>query len=255
MTLRGRAGSSASSLDCLSLLNLMQFIEKNSFNVRSAVYRLKKNGSPLEFLIFPMIHVGSSEFYREISNRLSSCDLILAEGVKSKRVYLLTLSYRIVKYIRRMDLVTQQDGMRIESFRAKILNADMEGSAFDESWSSLPVLLRARLFIIIPVFVVYLFLFGTRETLARNIALDDLPSSEEILSEDENFEQLDSLIVDERDRKLIEHIARLEDQQIKDFQQVGIIYGARHMRTTIAFLMQKLNYRVVQAEWVKVFDL
>jgi hypothetical protein len=32
-------------------------------------------------------------------------------------------------------------------------------------------------------------------------------------------------------------------------------YGARHMRTTIAFLMQKLNYRVVKAEWVKVFDL
>ena len=63
------------------------------------------------------------------------------------------------------------------------------------------------------------------------------------------------MIVDERDRKLIEHIARLEDQQIKDFQQVGIVYGARHMRTTIAFLMQKLNYRVVQAEWVKVFDL
>jgi hypothetical protein len=233
----------------------MQFIEKNSFNVRSAVYRLKKNGSPLEFLIFPMIHVGSNEFYREISNRLSSCDLILAEGVKSKRVYLLTLSYRIVKYIRRMDLVTQQDGMRIESFRAKILNADMEGSAFDESWSSLPFLLKAQLFIIIPVFVVYLFLFGTREMLAKNIALDDLPSSEEILSEDQNFEQLDSLIVDERDRKLIEHIARLEDQQIKDFQQVGIVYGARHMRTTIAFLMQKLGYRVVKAEWVKVFDL
>jgi hypothetical protein len=154
-----------------------------------------------------------------------------------------------------MDLVTQQDGMRVESFRSKILNADMEGSAFDESWSSLSALLRAQLFIIIPVFVVYLFLFGTREMLAKNIALDDLPSSEEIISEDENFEQLDSLIVDERDRKLIEHIARLEDQQIMNSRQVAIVYGARHMRTTVAFLMQKLNYRVVQAEWVKVFDL
>ena len=233
----------------------MQFIEKNSFNVRSAVYRIKKSGSGLEFLIFPMIHVGSSEFYQEISRRLSSCDLILAEGVKSRRAYLITLSYRIVKHIRRMDLVTQQDGMRVESFRAKIVNADMDGSAFDERWSSLPVLLRAQLFIIIPVFVVYLLLFGTREMLAKNIALDDLPSSEEIISEDEDFEQLDSLIIDERDRKLIEHIARLEDQRTEDSQQVGIVYGARHMRTTIAFLMQKLNYRVVKAEWVKVFDL
>ena len=41
----------------------MQFIEKNSFNVRSAAYRLKKDGSGLEFLLFPMIHVGSKEIY------------------------------------------------------------------------------------------------------------------------------------------------------------------------------------------------
>jgi pheromone shutdown protein TraB len=97
-------------------------------------------------------------------------------------------------------------------------------------------------------------LFGTRETLAANLALDDLPSSEEILSGDEDFEPLDSLIIDERDRILIEHIARLEDQQ-NGARQIGIVYGARHMRNTIRFLMQKLNYRVAKAEWVKVFDL
>lgn len=232
----------------------MQFIEKNSFNVRSVVYRLRKDGSALEFLIFPMIHVGSSEFYDEISRRLASCDLILAEGVKSRRTNLITLSYRIVKHIRRMELVTQQDGMRVESFREKILNADIDGAAFDERWSCLPRSLRVQLIVLVPIFVVYLFFFGTRETLAENIALDDLPTSEEILSEDEDFEPLDSLIVDERDRILIEHIARLEDQQ-KEPKQIGIVYGARHMRTTMRFLMQRLNYRIAKAEWVKVFDL
>lgn len=62
------------------------------------------------------------------------------------------------------------------------------------------VVLRAELFIIIPVHVVYLFLFGTRDTLARNLALEDLPSSAEILLEDDSFEQLESLLVGERDR-------------------------------------------------------
>lgn len=232
----------------------MQFIEKNSFHVRSAVYLLKKDGSALEFLLFPMVHVGSPEFYDEISRRLASCDLILAEGVKSRRVNLLTLSYRIVRHIRRMELVTQQDGMRIESFRAKILNTDIDGAAFDERWSSLPIFLRAQLLVLLPVYVVYLFLFGTRETLAENIALDDLPSSEESLLADEDFELLDSLIIDERDRILIEHVARLEDQQ-NEARQIGIVYGAGHMRSTIRFLMQKLNYRIAKAEWVKVFDL
>ncbi len=233
----------------------MQFIEKNSFNVRSAVYRLKKDGTGLEFLIFPMIHVGSREFYEEVSRRLSTCDLILAEGVKSKRANILTLSYRIVRKIRRMDLITQHEGMKVDGFRERIVNADMEERAFDERWSSLPIILRAQLFIIVPVYVVYLFLFGTRDTLAKNLALEDLPSSEEILLEDDSFEQLDSLLVDERDRKLLEHIAKLNDERSEKAQRIGIVYGAFHMRGAMAFLMQKLNYRVAKAEWVKVFDL
>ena len=232
----------------------MQFIEKNSFNVRSAVYLLKKDGSALEFLIFPMIHVGSTEFYDEISKRLASCDLILAEGVKSRRANVLTLSYRIVRHIRRMDLVTQQDGMRIECLHEKILRADIDSAAFDERWSRLPISLRAQLLVLVPIFVVYLFLFGTRETLAENIALDDLPSPEEILSDNEDSEPLESLIIDERDRILIEHIARLEDQQ-HEAKLIGIVYGAGHMRSTMRFLMQKLNYRIAKSEWVKVFDL
>jgi hypothetical protein len=205
---------------------IMQFIEKNSFNVRSAVYRLKRDGSGLEFLLFPMIHVGSREFYEEISARLSTCDLVLAEGVKSKRANILTLSYRIVKKIRRMDLITQDEGLKVCGFREKVLNADMEQVAFDEGWSSLPVLLRAQIFITIPVYVVYLLLFGTRETLAKDLALEDLPTSEEILSEDENFEQLDSLLVDKRDKKLIEHIAKLVQERSEESQRVGIVYGA-----------------------------
>jgi hypothetical protein len=154
-----------------------------------------------------------------------------------------------------MDLITQHDGMQVDGFREKILNADMEERIFDEDWSSLPIMLRAQLCIIVPVYVVYLFLFGTRETLAKNLALEDLPTSEEILSEDENFEQLDSLLVDERDQKLIEHIAKLDEERSEESQRVGIVYGAFHIRSTVAFLMQKLEYRVAKAEWVKVFDL
>src|SRR5215510_1441297 len=102
----------------------MQFIETNSFNVRSAVYHLKRDGAP-DFFLFPMIHVGSQMFYDEITRRLTACDLILAEGVTSRRANLLTLSYRIVKRIKRMDLVTQQDGLNSAPFRAKMTNADI----------------------------------------------------------------------------------------------------------------------------------
>jgi hypothetical protein len=231
----------------------MQFIEKNSFNVRSAVYHLKKDGTGLEFVLFPMIHVGSQSFYDEIRRRLAACDLILAEGVTSKRANLLTLSYRIVKRIKRMDLVTQQEGLIISDFRAKIVNTDMSGHVFDESWSALPLLLRAQLFFVIPAYAVYLLFFGTRDTLAEHIALEDLPSSEEILFQDDSFDKLDSLLIDDRDRTLIANIVGLTDSN--GSKLVGVVYGARHMRTAIKFMLSTLNYKVYKAEWVTVFDL
>ncbi len=233
----------------------MQFIEKNSFNVRSAIYRLTKEDDGLEFVLFPMIHVGSKEFFDEVSQRLAECDLILAEGVNSKKANLLTRSYRIVKKIKRMDLVTQQEGMKVLHLREKIVNADMEGRAFDERWSSLPPILKAQMFFLMPAYVVYLFLFGTKETIAENIALEDLPSSEEILFQDDNFEKLDALLIDERDRELIHKIEDLYHAKRKDKQTVGVIYGAMHMRSVTSFLLRKLKYRVVKAEWITVFDL
>ena len=230
----------------------MQFTEKNSFNLRAAVYSLKKDPTALEFMIFPMIHVGSREFYQEISRRLASCDLILVEGVKSRNVAILTLSYRVIKKIRRMDLITQHEGIRLDEFRNKILNTDMDGDAFDERWSALPLALRVQLFLMVPVVVVYLFIFGTRESLAENLVVEDLPSPEEVLNEDEGF---NSLVIEERDRKLLEHIANVNNERSQTSQRIGIVYGASHMRCVMAFLMQKLNYRVVKADWVKVFDL
>jgi hypothetical protein len=126
---------------------VMQFIEKNSFNVRSAIYHLKKDEDGLEFLLFPMIHVGSKQFYDEVSQRLTKCDLILAEGVDSQKANLLTRSYRIVKKIKRMDLVTQQEGMKTSALREKIVNTDIGRHAFDEGWSSLPLMFKAQIFL------------------------------------------------------------------------------------------------------------
>ena len=231
----------------------MQFIEKNSLNVRSAVYHLKRADAGTEFVLFPMIHVGAKEFYAEVSRRLAACDLILAEGVKSKRVAFLTLSYRIVKKIKRMDLVTQREGMEVSRFRDKLINSDMGGRAFDERWSSLPLGLRAQMFLAVPVYVIYLFLFGTRETLAESLALEDLPSSDEILFEDEDSARLDALLVEARDQVLIGGVRKLlADAHEK--RVVGIVYGALHMRNLITFLLRS-GYTVAKAEWVTVFDL
>jgi len=123
----------------------VQFIEKNSFNVRSAIYRLKRDRDDFEFHLFPMIHIGTMEYYREVGQRISKCDLLLIEGVQSKRVHFLTLSYRIVKKIKRMDLVTQQDALNLEDINSKCINADIKEHEFDKRWTSLPFSLKVQL--------------------------------------------------------------------------------------------------------------
>jgi hypothetical protein len=140
----------------------MQFIEKNSFNVRSAVYRLQKLNNALEFVLFPMVHIGSKQFYDEVRQRLLNCDLILVEGVRSKKVSLLTLSYRAIRKIKRIDLVTQQEALKISDLSERIINADMGGKNFDNRWAELPVMLRIQLLLLLPIYVSYLLLWGTR---------------------------------------------------------------------------------------------
>lgn len=234
----------------------MQFIEKNAFNVRTAVYRLRKEGAQLEFCLFPMIHAGSPEFYAEISRRLDQCDLILVEGVRSKKANVLVYSYKILKRIRRLGFVLQQDAMDLKGFGAKIVNTDIAGDAFEARWSALPILLHLQLFLLVPIYVVYLVIFANRETIAKQIAMDDLPTNEEILETgDEEWEALHTLLIDERDRTLIDHLRRLDEDKSEEFRCIGVVYGAEHMRNVIAFLMHQMNYHVAKSEWVTVFDL
>lgn len=232
----------------------MQFIEKNSFNVRSAIYKLKSDDTQLEFVLFPMIHIGAKEYYAEVSRRLAECSLILAEGIASKNVNLLTRSYRIVRKVKRLELITQREGINLFTLGDKVVQADMKGQMFDGRWTMFPLNLRAQLFFLAPVYAAYLFLFGTREMIAENIALD-LPSSNEIMFTDDDLDKLDVLLIDERDRNLIRRIEDLHRTNSGSEKVIGVLYGAMHMRNVTRFLINKLNYKVASAEWVTVFDL
>ena len=85
----------------------MQFIEKSFSGVRAAVYRLERSDWGLQFLVCPMIHIGSPDYYVEIQRRLTTCEAVLYEGVSSRRAHFLTRSYRLVTKRRDLGLVVQ----------------------------------------------------------------------------------------------------------------------------------------------------
>jgi hypothetical protein len=73
----------------------VQIVEATEGWVRVAELRLRRRGTPLRFVLYPMIHIGEPAFYAEVRRRLADVDLVVAEGVGGGRaVEGLTSVYR-----------------------------------------------------------------------------------------------------------------------------------------------------------------
>src|SRR5262245_56591605 len=59
----------------------MQLIESTGYGVRSAVLTLERRGPSSRFVLFPMLHLGSPEYFHEVHERLRACDVLVVEGV------------------------------------------------------------------------------------------------------------------------------------------------------------------------------
>ena len=201
-----------------------------------------------------MIHVGELSYYQEIQNRLEDCDLVLFEGVSSSWASALNFSYRLVGKSKRLDLITQKDAMDMNVLKGQSTCVDISGKEFTKSLKDIPF--RVRLFMVIgvPICSVYLFLFASRHKIAAHLGTGDLQSREEIL-EDKEFESLNELVLNKRDLIVVRTIQQIFDQRKTETIEVGIVYGAKHMRSISGFLLSKLRFNVSGAEWVTVFNL
>src|SRR5689334_12465498 len=76
----------------------VQIIEHSITGTRSAVLRLRRQGSAMQFVVFPMLHIGRPEFYQAVAERLRECDLLIVEGMHgtSPLIRALTSTYRVV---------------------------------------------------------------------------------------------------------------------------------------------------------------
>ena len=85
----------------------MQLIEKSAFFLRSAIYRLTKNDGTPDYMLFPMIHIGSEDYYHDIAEMLDECDVILFESVATKKLKFLISCYHKLAKSERFKLSTQ----------------------------------------------------------------------------------------------------------------------------------------------------
>jgi hypothetical protein len=230
----------------------MQLLEVNSFGVRSAVVRLQRPQTPMRFVLFPMLHLGSADFYQEVATRLHGCQLVVAEGIRgrSTAAWALTRAYRLLRHSQRLGLVVQE--LDLGGLGVPLVGPDMSAAEFGQRWRQLAVVPRLQVWCLVPVFAAGMALFGSRRFLARELgSLDDLPAREEWVPE--GFKTLEGLILDERDRLLLDALASIHEQRCHEPIAVAVVYGAQHMLAVVQSLSARFGYRPVGADWLEVF--
>jgi len=234
----------------------MQIIEKNSFNLRSAFFELKNKESKISFLALPVVHIGTVNYYNNINKILEKSDLIIYEGIPSKKIRIITATYKIVKIVKRLDLITQSNGINYKKIQNKLIWNDINKNDFDNSWNNLSIFFRLLLFIIVPIYLIYILIFGTKNLIANNLQLDDLPSSKDIEYESINgdFNKMDKIILKKRDKIIIKNLKKYYNENKNKEIKVVLLYGAKHMVIILKFLFS-INFRIVSSSWIKIFNL
>lgn len=236
----------------------VQIIEVTDLEVRSAVIRLRRRETPLQFVLYPMIHMAKPAFYTAVTARLKRADVVVAEGVGGGRrkhsvlAAALTLSYTVLRFNRRAKLVEQD--IDYATLGVPVVRPDLSLEDFAASWRQVPLAHRLMMWCVLPFVVVARLFGGTRMIWSRSMEQNDLPAPEEEDLADWS-PKLVAAFHGERDERLLAALCRLHEERSGENIEVAVVYGAAHMPAIVLGLMNRYGYRPRSADWLTVTDL
>ena len=231
----------------------MQLVEVSLTGVRTAVITLRSEDAAMRVVLFPMLHLGSPDYYQSVAERLARCDLIVAEGISGKSVggWALALAYRLPARNRRLGLTVQD--IDYAGLGIPVITPDITARQFRRRWRSVPALQRLAVWCVVPLFTVSFAFLGTRRTLSRYLGSDDLPTPIQAQAR-QMLPDLAQLVLDYRDGLLIDGLASIHQAHQNDNIAVAVVYGADHMPAVTHELLRRYGYRPRTAEWLTAFD-
>ena len=229
----------------------MQIVEANDLWVRVVELHLTRRATPLRFVLYPMLHIGDPAFFAEVQRRLVSADLVVLEGVgPGAAARGLTSGYRRLAGSAALGLALQQ--LDVAALPGEVVRPDLTGAEFEERWRTVPWVQRALMqgaARSMPLMHRVLGDEWLRDVLASS-TLDDLPDPDE--PDPEWLRDVDRVLVDERDVRLVAALTDLHDRRSSEPITVAVVYGAAHMRAVTAALTRRDGYHVRSGEWLTV---
>ncbi|MFI7608209.1 hypothetical protein ACIBTV_24105 [Micromonospora sp. NPDC049366] len=233
----------------------MQIIEHSIIGTRSAVIRLRRPGSRLQIVVFPMLHVASPQFYAAVTERLRRCDVLVVEGVSGRSVlgWALTLSYRVMPVNRRSGLVV--DTIPYRSLGVELIAPDVTAAEFTRSWRTMPLRYRLLMWCALPFVTVAQLFEGTRRLLSPEVELNDLPTGrDESYADSELTEHAERTFGGDRDERVLAALGELIHTRSAEPIDVAVVYGAGHVPAIVRGLADRHGYRPRTGEWITVLE-
>jgi hypothetical protein len=231
----------------------MQLLESSDLGLRSARLTLASRLSPTQITLFPMVHVGEANFFKTVYEDAFSHDVTFVEGIRSPIVRRITRSYRWIEGSKGIDLTVQPPYPTQQSVHARIILADLSEEEFAIAWRQVPIWLQAVMLVGAPAVGARYRWFGSRETLAGGLSLEDLPRRQETLSWNPETATLNQAILNARDARLIERLGQQLDNPTPGVRRIAVVYGACHMRAVLRALTGSRGYYAKESSWITVF--
>ncbi len=211
-------------------------------NVIRYIHEWTCENNNIVFFTFPMIHIGTKDFYKTISDEIENLNCVLLEGVPLKRSELGTY----IKLAKQFDLSSQSESLKIPS-DMNTQNIDMDPTDFKKGISDLHFKDKWRLFYIS-------FFLKFPLLLKKDLAINDLrkmyyyPPNEEYRMmnplnhyafKHKEKSSLDLLIQNTRDEVINKNLETvIKENRNRDFRyDIGILFGDNHM----PYIYQTLN--------------
>jgi hypothetical protein len=235
----------------------VQIIEVTDLAVRSSVIRLRRPGSKLQFVLYPMLHMAKPSFYAAVTRRLAAADVVVVEGVGHGRssvlLQALTSSYRVMRFNRRADVVEQR--IDYAALGVPVIRPDVSREEFAAGWKRIPLRDRLLLWSVLPAVLLVRLFGGTRQIWSHSLELNDLPLTSKDEVQQELSPELQAALSGERDERLLEALCRLHEERGDENIEVAVVYGAAHTTPVVLGLMRRYGYRPRSADWLTIVDL
>ena len=229
----------------------MQIIDSNDFNLRVATYLFEREKT--EIVIIPMFHIGSKDFYRQVSNELEKCDVIIYEGMDLKNIRRLHKSYR--RCASRLSLSCQSDELNVHALNCKLVHADFTGIDALNEWKNIPLLGRLLFNIFFPLGLLFLAFSETRKSYARTFRNKEEIDSDLWFMKIGKTNSISSFIMDKRNSLIMDNIN--QQLQVPDVEKrrIGILYGAGHMKAVINYITREHDFKMKDSWFLTVFEI